>query len=354
MDTSKAEIKSLILRFAAGQDSSTFSEQQMQIVVDNFDKLQTIDASLFRIIPLIHKAFITNGLFSHLPVDKQNYLKSHTAKANIVHLAAKAQIVKIAELFEKENIEIILLKAAAFNGWIYDEAFPRHSNDIDILVKERDWDKAVELLEEQMQRVVPVKAKPFDDLYETSFIPLNGVGGNVDLHKHLTYPYLFNIFEDDIWKEKIKHPSFQDINVFILRSEHAFIHQAIHAFRDLDFEKYNVLDSYLLSCEVDFNLLLVRAKKWEVDVAVFVMLNSTQKFLKCSLSQNIAYAIMPNILRLYLIRSILRIINSSFGVNSQMFSKFVRFLAFFLFSKSIKPSLRLIFEYLLRTIRKIK
>jgi hypothetical protein len=95
-----------------------------------------------------------------------------------------------------------------------------------------------------MDPLLKDKKEFFDDLYESSFVPKSKVGAILDLHKPLTHHKLFNIVEEEVWQASAAHPAFKNNNEKMLSPEHTFLHRAIHDFKDMNFCKYNLVDSH--------------------------------------------------------------------------------------------------------------
>ncbi|TCS37163.1 nucleotidyltransferase domain-containing protein [Reinekea marinisedimentorum] len=216
----------------------------------------------WRVLPLIHQNLIKAGLFSQLSPELQSKLKATTQKSVANNLAMKSQLASVLALFKANEVPCILLKGMAFSGWIYDDAYPRGSRDIDMLVKEKDFEKAKSLLQEIMDSYTAPGAGPLIGLYEESFIPKGKSGMAIDLHKSITYPQVFNIDECQLWQRSLEHPNYCSEYVRVLSKEDSIIHQAIHCYRDFDFNRYSLVDFHCLkeSHDVIFESVEARAK----------------------------------------------------------------------------------------------
>lgn len=247
-----------LLKIAKLSDNTEYSSSQLKNIMETLNCLHDYKHVHKRIIPLLKCKAQKLNIFHLLSADIQDLLNRETQKAVIAELAQKSQLSKIISVFAEQNIPIILLKGSAFANSIYPVNAPRTSNDIDILVKQNDWEKAKKTIGTIMD-LLPIKNKQvFDNLYETSFIPKGKTGAAVDLHKSLIHPYLFNIDEDELWLESVKHSGFNSELVRTLSVEHTMIHQAIHAFKDMEFAKYNLVDSNSLINKYDINYYKLR------------------------------------------------------------------------------------------------
>ena len=111
------------------------------------------------------------------------------------------QLHIVSDLFEKNGVEHILLKGSVIRAY-YPEPWMRTSCDIDILVHEKDVDRAVQLLQEQLSVTVESKS-----VYDVSVY----ASGNVHLEIH------FNLSVDGQKKQTVdllstvwEHTSLED------------------------------------------------------------------------------------------------------------------------------------------------
>ena len=166
-------------------------------------------------------------------------------------MAKRQWLQQAITYFSAKNIPVILLKSATFSGTLYPDHSLRPGNDIDLLVKPKDFDSACQLLEENMalkahstwERNIPVHT------YEQSFISKSGIGPAIDLHRDLTTPFLLEIEEQALWESSHIHLDYQNEFARMLCPEETLLHQAIHAYRDFDFCKYNLVDSHEVICQ---------------------------------------------------------------------------------------------------------
>jgi hypothetical protein len=234
-----------------------------------------------RIIPLLNNKAYKLAIFNDLSAESQKILTRFTQQGVITELARKQQLNNIIVILSAQNIPIILLKGAAFTDVLYSPQAPRTSNDLDILIQKKDWEKAVLLIKTLMHYAEKSQPDVFGDLYELSFIPKGNVGAALDLHASLIHPLLFNISEEQLWKNSVKHPSINNERVRMLSPEHALIHQAIHAYKDMDFSKYNVIDSHeiISNQQPDIEKTIAIAKQWGTSAALYALLKNCTEIM---------------------------------------------------------------------------
>ncbi len=296
-----------LLKLSCLSNNDLISEVKCQSIIATFNNLMDFSHSHNRLIPLLkHKAQKLN-IFNELNFDVQNLLNTETKKGVVTELAKEIQLKAIIQKLSLFDIPIILLKGVVFNKTIYPSNAPRISNDIDILVKKKDWIKVNSLLNDLMAYSEKKCPDVFGDLYEVSFTPKNCVGAAVDLHCALINPYLFNIDENDLWTESQSLAGFNNDLVRTLCPEHLILHQAIHAYKDMDFAKYNMVDTFevLQTQSIDNNKLYQYADKWNVVTPLYILLKCNEDIISDSFEQGFMRKIRPNMFCLSLAKLLL-------------------------------------------------
>jgi hypothetical protein len=234
-----------------------------------------------RIIPLLNDKAHKLAVFNALSAESQKILTTITQQGIVTELARKMQLNKIIGLLSAYNIPLVLLKGAAFAGVLYSPQAPRTSNDLDILIQQKDWHQAVVLIKTLMNYTEKQHPDVFGDFYELSFTPKGKMGAALDLHASLINPLLFNINEAKLWENSVEHPSFTNKLVRMLSPEHALIHQAVHAYKDMHFSKYNLVDSHEIihHQKADIKKTITIAKEWGASVALFVLLKNCSEIM---------------------------------------------------------------------------
>ncbi|WP_016955320.1 nucleotidyltransferase family protein [Catenovulum agarivorans] len=265
-----------LLALASMTDATDYDSDNLLKAKLLLEQLPKYWDSHFRILPLLHRKAKKLNLLGALSPDIHSHLKIKTKNALVRQLAIRQQLSLLIELFSQNEIPIILLKGSALNGSVYSLDVPRDSTDIDILVRHSDWSKAVELVSDIMYYQQKDNPDVFGDIYELSFRPKSCTGGVLDLHKSLTHPILFNICEQELWQASLVHPVFANPLVRMLSAEQALVHQALHAYKDMNFCKYNLVDTHEIICQlkVDLTLAVKIAKKWGALVALKKLLNN--------------------------------------------------------------------------------
>lgn len=251
-----------------------------------------------RLIPLLNAKAHKLNVYEQLTLQSQKILTTITQQGIVTELAKKQQLNNIIEKLAEHNIPLILLKGAAFAGVLYSPQAPRTSNDLDILIKKEHWNQAVLAIKEIMD-YKQKSGEVFDDLCEISFQPKSKSGAALDLHMSLSYPFLFTIDEYSLWKHSIPHPSYHNENVRILSPEQALVHQAIHAFVDLNFSKYNIVDSHEIISQLntDIDIAIEISKEWGATNPLYVLLKNCVVIMATELESDLKKVIKENLLK---------------------------------------------------------
>jgi hypothetical protein len=232
-----------------------------------------------------------------IDVNAKNLLKIAAVEAGALVLANRTQLAKLHSIFSENDIPFILLKGSAFNNYIYNASTPRISNDIDILIKSSDWQKASELMNISMDYAEKPVQGTFADLYEVSYKPKEKIGFHLDMHKLLIHTYLFNIDEKKLWQVSIEHPEYSSKYIRILPPELNILHLAIHAYKDMDFYTYNLIDCHRLISQqsIDWHRVFEIAENWGAKNVLYFLLCNCCRVLGTAIPEDILIKCMPNI-----------------------------------------------------------
>jgi hypothetical protein len=199
------------------------------------------------------------------------------------------------------------------------------------------------------------KKEVFDGLYESSFVPKPKVGAALDLHMSLVHPGLFAIEQKALWRDSVVHPSFNDANVSMLSAEHALIHQEIHAFNDMNFFKYNLLDSHgiINSLNPDLTLTVKIAKSWDVSVACYYLLQNCTDIMGNKVDEQLLSYVKPSQFRPYMAGKLLAYTFAQpAGTTKPMRYRLNQVLSQFVFTGSFLITLKLHWLFITSAIQK--
>ena len=189
------------------------------------------------------------------------------------YLKQKAFLKKLTQDINKEKINVVLLKSNALNDYIYESSKYRGNSDIDILVAQRDILKFNDILAKYATKECIDKKNPFSNLYEETWIE-NKTGVLVDVHTNITNPLLFNLQVDEIFRNSLKHKTYNNSYVKIMEAELNFIHLALHIINDGYYLHHSLVDAvFILSKnKIDYEKLVKVSQKMKCEFIVKLLL----------------------------------------------------------------------------------
>lgn len=186
----------------------------------------TIEAGSFRLIPYLYKKMLSiTGNFENKNRMKGIYRYFLYKNSIIMHNS-----LKILDAFGENNIDCMLLKGAALIIAYYEESALRPMNDLDILVRREDAEKAFRFMEELGWH--PMDNKKF----QTQFKRTNGIhmsnrnGFEIDLHWDVIFQSCWKGSEKSYWKN-YETVEFKGRRLKILNPEMQIIHNTAHGLR---------------------------------------------------------------------------------------------------------------------------
>lgn len=264
-------------------DSKTHLAKKDLLVQDLESLTSNFPSGIRPFLPLIYRNAVKTGTFSQLSHQAQSLLKNKALQLIAIDLSNQQWLAGQLLKFEKAQLNVILLKGAAFSNTLYPDNFPRLGSDIDFFVREDDFQKACTLMEESMQAVLldSKRIATHETLFERVFTPRKGFGPIVEIHRGLTNPHIFNIDSQGLWGASKRHPAYNSEFIRILSTEDTLLHLAVHAFRDLDFCNHNLLDTHevWLQWKPDHAKLIERAKEWGAQKVFYYLLKNCKTIM---------------------------------------------------------------------------
>lgn len=296
-----------LLKLACVTDHSDYTPDILKQAIVTLNYLSDYAKVHQRLIPLLLAKARKLGVFDQLTEQTKQLLIKGTQQGVITELAKAKQLKEILEVLTTHDIPVILLKGVAFNNVLYTSDAPRTSNDIDLLVKKEHWQQAQAAISDTMIYSQKTMPDVLGDEYEISFKPLSKVGDALDLHIALTHPGLFNISEQALWQNSVIHPYFKVSKVRMLSPEHALIHQAIHAYTDMNFCKYNLLDSHEIINTLKPNIALTieTAKAWGASVSFYYLLKNCIYIMSSTIDVQLLKDMQPSRFKQYVANKLL-------------------------------------------------
>ena len=193
--------------------------------------------------------------------------------SNIILFHYFGQILKEAE---QRDIDIIPLKGAHLLTTVYQNEQRGPMADVDFLVKQQDWLRTIQMLEElNFER----RQLPYDEIDTQEMGFHMNIGSNkkmlFEVHQFLFDPSRFFIDHKKLW-ERAQKSEFDNIPCYRMANEDIFCHIAFHAsIHRLMILKRTTRDLELLLLNSDLALdkVVERAKEWHCTRAVWLFLD---------------------------------------------------------------------------------
>ena len=286
------------LRLACVNDNVIYNQSEITLAISTLNQLSIYESVHKRLIPLLLAKANKLNVFDRLNESTQLALLRNTKLGIVSQLAKQYQLDILINELNDHKIPMILLKSTAFTNTLYSKEYPRLSNDIDILVKKKDWNKAQNIIANIMDYKAKVLPDVFGDAYEITYTPKGKTGDSVDLHMALINPLLFDIDENYLWKTSQSHPLYKNENIRELSAECSLLHQAIHAFSDMNFCKYNLVDTHeiLMQCNPDIDEVIRLARWWGCTLPLYFLLKNHQNIIQNDINDSLIKSIEPSII----------------------------------------------------------
>lgn len=274
------------------------TDEEPGIALETINSLHHENVNARPLLPLIYRGAVKTGLFEKLNTKTQLILKHSALNIVAAEMSNQHWLKVIIDLFEANDMSIILLKGAAFANNLYPPDAPRQGADLDILVKSSDFDKACELLGETMNPAVMAadRLATHEFLFERAFTSEQHLAPVVEIHRGLTNPHIFHIEEKTLWVASRKHPEYDSELVRILSPEDTLLHLATHAFRDLNFCTHNLLDTHEVICQqdVDIDVLVQSATNWGATKVLYCLLSNARLLMGTPVEKALLKTLEPN------------------------------------------------------------
>jgi hypothetical protein len=158
----------------------------------------------------------------------EQFSRSH-AESMIRSLANRACFKEVAEAFATEQIPVLVLKGAYLGTFVYKNPALRPMCDLDLLVREEQFEHARRLLE---RLGFGISAEPLDGDYRILQPALAHTRSKilpcaVDLHRNLSSMDYYRLPSSLVWKDAVQGELYGQ-PVFFLSNELNFIHIGMH------------------------------------------------------------------------------------------------------------------------------
>ncbi len=235
-------------------------------------------ADVRRLAPLLWRKQLSHP--GSLAMNDIAWLRELATEAIVEQQIARRWLRDLEQRLSSAGLHVLLLKGAAFNGWLYADEAPRRGVDIDLLAP-ADTFTAVEGLLLESHEAVLIDARrrlTHRQLFERVYRPRTLPGMVVELHRDLTNPGLYRIDHSALWWNSRAHPAHPGGALRIPSTEHALLNLALHAARNRRFDDYGLLDARRLirAAEPAWERLYREATAWGAKTALHLLLRGVE------------------------------------------------------------------------------
>jgi len=210
-----------ILRLLEIVEDDTITHE-MKNLADSDWYMLICRSSAHKVAPLLYQRLLDNGVDEFVPEHAIQMLRRLYLNNSFINSQKFVKLSNILKAFDKEKIQVIVLKGFAVGGLVYDNIALRPMGDIDLLVKSEDVSKIDSILSnlgwtnESPQLFAKSKKRVTGDITFSK----DSVFIDMQTKLHLM-PKL------DIWK-KVSFIEINGINVPILELNDFLLHLCLH------------------------------------------------------------------------------------------------------------------------------
>jgi hypothetical protein len=229
-----------------------------------------------------------------------------------VEMCGQRQLETLLPAFASVQLDVVLLKASAFWGWLYRPG-ERAACDLDLLVRLGDRPRADIALETLgYTRTKNSKRSATErDFYQWIYVRrTRGMSLPVEMHTCLTHPSRYRYDLDQMFA-RAERISFAHTPALRLCAEdtllHLAVHRTVHGF-GFDEDLRNVVDTDRLirAAEVDWPALADRARDWGCATTLWLLLSSARDAFRSPVPAETIHLLQPGRARATYIKVTLR------------------------------------------------
>jgi predicted nucleotidyltransferase len=277
------------------------------------------------VAPLLNKIIKEQSALPQFPDIADSFLRKIKIAYLVAFFTNETNFKGVSELLEvvnKAGIKAILLKGSHIAQFVYRDVGLRPMSDIDILVKEKDLNKAEELLFQSGYDYVEVKQSLYDYFkehlniegranitkwYKTNhhhlfcFSNPEGVK-HLEIHRTiegLTSPFSIDISE--LWKRS-KMLEINEIDALVLSPEDLLLHASLHASYHHRLRAHGLRPCCDIAAvishyepEIDWDQLQMRAFEWGAEKYIYLSLRLSHEILGARVPDRILLALKPSL-----------------------------------------------------------
>jgi hypothetical protein len=225
----------------------------------------------------------TEAAWLVLAEDQLDELLERQREAMLWALALERRLLELAEAFDTAGVGFVVLKGPTLAHTVYPDPSWRPFGDIDLLVRTRDWRRALALLERLgLRRRLPEPRKGFDERFGKAATHVTDRGEEIDLHRTLVLgPFGLWMDPEELFDRTVPF-ELAGTRVRRLDDTGLMAHACIHAALGLkDPHLLTVRDVAQVAArgDVDWNVLADWARLWRLAVVIRHAFDSATRLL---------------------------------------------------------------------------
>jgi len=258
----------------------------------------------YQLAHIAHEHLIGGALYSRLrdiprseiSLEILDGLRVTAIKTALNNAHMIAEVREIASLFERNGIDVILLKGAHLITAVYESLAQRSMADIDLLVRPESLGKARQLMEEQGYSVAvgtPANPEPKHHLprfFRTLSMP-------VEVHHALTRPDdPFTVNVDALWERAVP-VSLGESKLLGLATEdlllHLCVHAAAHHALNVPLRSLFDISTLINKRDIEWDQVMMHSREWQVRKHVFWALALSCRMFEAEVPEAVLSALRP-------------------------------------------------------------
>jgi hypothetical protein len=273
------------------QRLARLSDNDTDVLDDDFvhfliDELDQPTSPAGRLAPLLLRRL---QQLNRQPAELLRRLQFATPLVKQLHQLQQEWLGKAAQALIAENIAVIPLQAAAFNGCLYPQGAPRVGANLDLLIQEHDIVRARQCID---QLLTPVKLT--NSRQEANAIPCKNAWNlprkipcKFYLHNAIAPAELFPQLTRRLFERSQPYSDFPGALMRKLTVEDHLLYLAIQGTCDLSVINHNLLDAHEIwsQWQPDHYKLLKIARQTGSSNALFILLDTCRRRLNTPVSE---------------------------------------------------------------------
>jgi hypothetical protein len=199
------------------------------------------------LVAVIYYSLKNSDSLKHLPSELRKRLKGLYLNSISLDMRQRGWLENFIKNRLPEDIPIILMKGSANWGTIYSPEAPRTSCDIDLLVRDSDFETITRIMNSIAKKVILDESRIFSNriAYEFAYA-VEDYSTSVEIHRRISYPFIGNVDYNRLFDESELHPYYKDNRIRIMRPIDRLMHILIHSIKHADISTHEIVDTYLI------------------------------------------------------------------------------------------------------------